>query len=208
MKKRITALVLTLMLMLIALPVFAQSVEDELADYWEKANALYEQIEALGARQTEIYLQFGPSLADEESEPMDDAAYEQYVRELGVLTEDELKTLMETNAQIVKLADEIDELSASFQVSEDPTERNVLDSLIHYKSDQIQALIKSIAELDDKLRVAEETSYVMGLKGLDDSARQELLSMYATQRDIEKQLSALEDNLSEAAREELYGHDH
>jgi len=208
MKKRITALVLTLMLMLIALPVFAQSVEDELADYWEKANALYEQIEALGARQTEIYLQFGLSLADEESEPMDDAAYEQYVRELGVLTEDELRTLMETNAQIVKLADEIDELSASFQVSEDPTERNVLDGLIHYKSGQIQALIKSIAELDDKLRVAEETSYVMGLKGLDDAARQELLSMYATQRDIEKQLSALEDNLSEAAREELYGHDH
>jgi hypothetical protein len=206
MKKRIAALILALLL--IALPAFAQSVEDELAAYWEKANPLYDQIEALGARQTEIYLQFGLSLTDEEAEPMDDAAYEQYVRGLGVLTEDELKTLMETNAEIVKLADEADALSASYQASDDPTERSVLDGLIHYKNDQIQALAKSIAELDDKLRVAEETNYVMGLEGLDDAARQELLSMYATQRDIEKQLSSLEEALSEAAREELYGHDH
>ena len=48
----------------------------------------------------------------------------------------------------------------------------------------------------------------MGLKGLDGAARQELLSMYATQRDVEKQLSALEDALSDAAQDELYGHDH
>ena len=57
------------------------------------------------------------------------------------------------------------------------------------------------------MRVAEETNYVMGLKGLTDDARQELLSMYATQRDVEKQLSALDDTLSEAAKAQLYGED-
>ncbi len=206
MKQRIAALVLALIL--IALPAFAQSVEDELAAYWEKANPLHAQIEGLGKRQTEIYLQFGLSLTDEEGDVMDDAAYEQYVRDLGVLTEDELKALMATNTEIVKLAGDVEDLSAAYQASADSTEQNVLDGLIHYKNDQIQALVKSIAELDDKLRVAEETNYVMGLDGLDEPARQELLSMYATQRDVEKQLSALEEALSDAARDELYGHDH
>ncbi len=206
MKHRIAALVLALVL--IALPAFAQTVEEELATYWEKANPLHAQIEALGARQTEIYLQFGLSLTDEDGEVMDDAAYEQYVRDLGVLTEDELKTLMDANAEIVKLAGDVEELSASYQASSDPAEQNVLDGLIHFKNDQIQAQVKAIGELDDKLRVAEETNYVMGLDGLDDAARQELLSMYATQRDVEKQLSALEEALSDAAQNELYGHDH
>jgi lipase chaperone LimK len=136
---------------------------------------------------------------------MDDAQYEQYVKGLGVLTDEELKTLMDTNAQIVKLSDEIDELTTRYASSSDPTEQGDLDNLIHYKQHQIEEATKSIADLDDKVRIVEETNYVMGLSGLTDAARQELQDMYATQRDVEKQLAALEDTLSEAAKAELYG---
>jgi hypothetical protein len=188
------------------LPALAQTVEDELNAYWEKANPLFAQVEALGTRQAEIYQQFGLSLDDDTSEdPMDDAQYEQYVKGLGVLTDEELKTLMDTNAKIVKLSDEIDELTARHTASTDSTEQGELDNLIHFKQQQIEDATKSIADLDDKVRVAEETNYVMGLPGLTDAARQELQDMYATQRDVEKQLAALEVTLSEAAKAELYG---
>jgi len=186
--------------------VLAQTVEEELNAYWEKADPLYAQIDGLGTRQAEIYQQFGLSLDDNTSEdPMDDAQYEQYVKGLGVLTDAELKTLMDTNAQIVKLSDEVDELTTRHASSDDPTEQGVVDNLIHYKQHQIEEATKSIADLDDKLRVAEETNYVMGLSGLTDAVRQELQDMYATQRDVEKQLAALEDTLSEEAKAELYG---
>jgi hypothetical protein len=207
MKKRLTALAIALILILAAaLPALSQTVEQELDAYWEKAEPLFAQIEALGARQTEIYQQFSLSLEDDGGgEAMDDAQYEQYVKGLGVLTDEELKELMDANAGIVKLSDEIDDLAARYTASEDPEEQATLDSLIHYKQHQLDDAVKSIADLDDKVRVAEETNYVMGLKGLTDDARNELLSMYATQRDVEKQLAALDDALSEAARDELYG---
>lgn len=206
MKKRLTALATALILTaLAALPALSQTIEDELNAYWEKAEPLFAQIEALGARQTEIYQAFGLSLDDEESEPLDDAQYEQYVKALGALTDEELKKLMDTNAGIVRLSDEIDALAARHDASESPEERQELDTLIHIKQQQLDYAIKSIAELDDKLRVAEETHYVMGLKGLTDEARNELLAMYATQRDVEKQLEALEAALSAEARAELYG---
>ena len=65
---------------------------------------------------------------------------------------------------------------------------------------------KFIADLDDKVRVAEETNYVMGPARADRRRPQGApLDMYATQRDVEKQLAALDDALSEAARDELYG---
>lgn len=204
MKKRIAALCLALIL--IAPAALATTVADELAAYWEKADPLYAKITALGERQAEIYQEFGLSLDDSgDDSVLDDAQYEEYVRKLGVLSEDELKTLMDANAEIVTLSDSIDELTARHDASEDPTEQGVLDNLIHYKQDQIDKVTKSVADLDNRLRVAEETNYVMGLKGLTDAARQELLDMYATQRDVENQLSVLEDALSEAAKAELYG---
>ena len=207
MKKRLTALLIALVLCLTAaLPALSLTVEEELNAYWEKADPLFAQIEALGTRQTEIYQQFGLSLYDNSGdEVLDDAQYEQYVKSLGVLTDEELKKLMDANAEIVKLSDDIDELSARYTASEDPTEQQTLDSLIHYKQKLMDDAIKSVADLDDKVRVVEETNYVMGLKGLTDEARNELLGMYATQRDAEKQLAALDDALSEDARDELYG---
>jgi hypothetical protein len=208
MKKKLTALVLALLMTVAALPALAQTVAEELDAYWVKANPLYAQIEALGTRQAEIYKQFGLSLDDDPNQqPMDDTAYEQYVKGLNVLTDDELKKLMDTNAEIVKLADEMDELTAKHDASDDPTEQGVLHNLIEYKQSQIDQLTKSVADLDLKVEIAEETNYVMGLKGLTDDARQELLSMYATQRDVNKQLSALDDSLSEAAKAQLYGQD-
>ena len=207
MKKRLTALLIALVLCLTAaLPALSLTVEEELNAYWEKADPLFAQIEALGTRQTEIYQQFGLSLDDNSGdEVLDDAQYEQYVKSLGVLTDEELKKLMDANAEIVKLSDDIDDLSARYTASEDPTEQQTLDSLIHYKQKLMDDAIKSVADLDDKVRVVEETNYVMGLKGLTDEARNELLGMYATQRDAEKQLAALDDALSEDARNELYG---
>ena len=206
MKKRFAALILALILIAAAaLPALGQTVVDELAAYWEKADPIYAQIQALGDRQAEIYQQFGLSMDDEDTEPMDDAAYEDYVRGLNVFSEDELKTLMDANAQIVKLSDEIDELTARHDASADETEQGVLDNLIHYKQDQITALADSVADLDARLRVAEENSYVMNLPGLTDEARQELISMYATQRDLEAQLAALEATLSDEALAQLYG---
>jgi hypothetical protein len=210
MKKRFTALIMALILsavsMMCALPALAQTVEDELAAYWEKADPLYAQIEALGVRQSEIYQQFALSLDDNgDGTAMDDAQYEQYVKGLGVLTDDELKQLMDANAAIVKLSDEIDELTARFSATDDTTEQGGLDNLIHYKQNLIEETTNSVADLDDKVRIAEETSYVMGLNGLTDDARNELISMYATQRDVEKQLAALDETLSEAAKAELYG---
>ena len=105
---------------------------DELNAYWEKADPLYAQIEALGTRQAEIYQQFGLSLDDDtrSRSPWTTPQYEQYVKGLGVLTDAELKTLMDTNAEIVKLSDEIDELTARHDASDDPTEQGVLDNLI------------------------------------------------------------------------------
>ncbi len=207
MKRKLAALFLALILTAsVALPALSQTVEEELNTYWEKANPLYAQISALGTRQAEIYKQFGLSLDDDSSDqPMEDAQYEQYVKGLGVLSDDELKTLMDTNAKIVKLSDEIDALTARHDASDDTTEQGVLENLIHYKQDLISQATKSVADLDDKVRVAEETNYVMGLKGLTDDARQELLTMYATQRDVEKQLAVLDDALSEAASAQLYG---
>ena len=206
MKKRLTALVIALILTLTAaLPALSQTVEEELAAYWEKAEPLYAQIEALGTRQTEIYQEFSLSLEDDGGgEAMDDAQYEQYVKSLGVLTDEELKKLMDGNAGIVKLSDEIDDMSTRLNASEDPEEQATLGDLIHYKQHELEDAIKAIADLDDKVRVAEETNYVMGLKGLTDEARNELLTMYATQRDVEKQLAALEEVLSDEARHELY----
>lgn len=205
MKKKLTALAVALILILAAaLPAMSLTVEEELNAYWEKADPLYAQIEALGTRQTEIYQESGLSLDDGEGEVLDDAQYEAYVRGLGVLTDEELKKLLDTNAGIVKLSDEIDDLSARYTASEDPEEQATLDNLIHYKQKQMDDAIQSIAELDDKLRVGEETNYVMNLKGLTDEARDELLAMYATQRDVEKQLAALDEALSEEARDELY----
>ncbi len=206
MKRRCAALGLALILTA-ALPAMAQTVVDELAAYWEKANPIYAQIQALGERQTEIYNQYGLSM-EEDAEPMEDDAYEDYVRGLEVFSEDELKTLMDANAQIVALSDEIDELTARHASSEDETEQGVLDNLIHYKQDQISALVDSVAALDARLRVAEEYHYVMNLPGLTDEARQELISMYDTQRDLEAQLAALEAPLSEEALESLYGESH
>jgi hypothetical protein len=207
MKKRLTALLIALILILaVALPALSQTVEEELAAYWEKADPLFAQIEELGTRQTEIYQQFGLSLDDDSGdEVLDDAQYGEYVKGLGVLTDEELKTLIDANAGIVKLSDEIDALTARYTASEDPAEQETIDSLIHYKQHQLEDTVKSVADLDDKVRVAEETNYVMGLKGLTDEARSELLAMYATQRDTEKQLDALDEGLSEAARDELYG---
>lgn len=206
MKKRLTALAVALTLILTAaLPALSLTVEEELNAYWEKADPLYAQIEALGTRQTEIYQQFGLSLDDGEGEVLDDTQYEEYVKSLGVLTDEELKKLLDTNAGIVKLSDEIDDLAARYTASADPEEQATLDDLIHYKEKQIDDAIQSIAALDDKLRIAEETNYVKGLKGLSDEARDELLSMYATQRDVEKQLAALDQALSEEAQHELYG---
>lgn len=207
MKKRLTALAIALTLILTAaLPALSLTVEEELNAYWEKADPLYAQIEALGTRQTEIYQQFGLPLNDDgEGEVLDDAQYEAYIKGLGVLTDEELKKLLGTNAGIVKLSDEIEDLSARYTASEDPEEQTTLDNLIHYKQEQIDDAIQSIAELDEKLRVAEETNYVMGLKGLTDEARDELLAMYATQRDVEKRLAALDAALSEEAQHELYG---
>lgn len=206
MKKKLTALAVALILTLTAaLPALSLTVEEELNAYWEKADPLYAQIDALGTRQTEIYQESGLSLDDGEGEVLDDAQYEAYIKGLGVLTDEELKKLLDTNAGIVKLSDEIEDLSARYTASEDPEEQATLDNLIHYKQKQIDDAIQSIAALDEKLRVAEETNYVMGLKGLTDEARDELLSMYATQRDVEKQLAALDEALSEEAQDELYG---
>ena len=126
---------------------------------------------------------------DDDSSVMDDAQYEDYVRGLSVLSEDELTKLLSSNAEIVKLSDEIDALTIKHDASEDATEQGVLDNLIHFKQDQLDQSIASVQDLDDRLRVAEETHYVMGLTGLSDSARQELLTMYETQRDLEKQIA-------------------
>ena len=206
MKQKLTALVLALLLAAAALPALALTASEELDAYWAKANPLYAQIEALGARQAEIYKQFGLSLDDgADQQPMDDADYEQYVKGLNVLTDAELKQLMDANARIVKLGDEMDELTARHDASDDPTEQGVLHNLIEYKQSQIEQATKSVADLDLKVEIAEETNYVMGLPGLTDDARQELLTMYATQRDVNQQLSALDDSLSEAAKAQLYG---
>lgn len=204
MKRRIMALCVALILLATtALPVSA-AVADELAAYWEKADPIYAQIQALGVRQEEIYQEFGLSLDDDSDPVMDDAQYEEYVRGLNVLSEDELKKLLAANAAIVSLSDEIDDLNAKYDASEDPTEQGVLENLIHFKQDQIDQTTASVADLDDRLRVVEETNYVMGLTGLSDDARQELLTMYATQRDLEKQLAALDAGLSEEAKAQLY----
>ncbi len=204
MKRRIMALCVALILLATtALPVSA-AVADELATYWEKADPIYAQIQALGVRQEEIYQEFGLSLDDDSGPVMDDAQYEEYVRGLNVLSEDELKKLLAANAAIVSLSDEIDDLNAKYDASEDPTEQGVLENLIHFKQDQIDQTTASVADLDDRLRVVEETNYVMGLTGLSDDARQELLTMYATQRDLEKQLAALDAGLSEEAKAQLY----
>lgn len=204
MKRRIMALCVALILLATtALPVSA-AVTDELAAYWEKADPIYAQIQALGVRQEEIYQEFGLSLDDDSGPVMDDAQYEEYVRGLNVLSEDELKKLLAANAAIVSLSDEIDDLNAKYDASEDPTEQGVLENLIHFKQDQIDQTTASVADLDDRLRVVEETNYVMGLTGLSDDARQELLTMYATQRDLEKQLAALDAGLSEEAKAQLY----
>jgi peptidoglycan hydrolase CwlO-like protein len=205
MSKRITAQFIALILAAAALSAPAETVDDELAAYWEKADPLYAQIQALGERQSEIYQEFNLSLDDTDDTVMDDAQYEEYVRGLNVLTDDELKKLTNANAEIVKLSSSIDELTAQYDASDDPTEQGVLDSLIHYRQNQIDQITKSVADLDDKLRVAEETNYVMGLAGLTDAARSELLGMYATQRDVEKQIAALDDTLSGAAKAQLYG---
>jgi len=206
MKGKLTALAIALILIAAAaLPALSQTIEDELAAYWEKAEPLFAQIEALGARQTEIYQQFGLSLDEDGDEVLDDAQYEQYVKDLGVLTDEELKMLMDTNAGILKLSDEIDALTVQLDASEDPAKQEEIDNLIHDKQHELEDAIQSIAEIDFKLRVAEETNYVMNLKGLSDEARNELLAMYATQRDLEKQLTALDETLSEEARAELYG---
>ena len=182
MKRKLTALALALTLTLAAaLPALSQTVEEELGAYWEKADPLYAQIEALGTRQAEIYAQFGLSLeGDGDQTPMDDAQYEQYVKSLNVLTDDELKTLLATTQEIVKLSDEIDQLSAQHDGTEDATEQASLDEQVHEKQHQIDDATASIQDLDARLREAEETHYVMGLKGLTDDARNELLTMYAT----------------------------
>jgi predicted metal-dependent peptidase len=144
MKKRLTVLTVALVLILAAaLPAMSLTVEEELDAYWEKANPIFAQIEALGTRQTEIYQQFGLSLdEDGGDEVLDDAHYEEYVKGLGVLTDEELKKLMDANAGIVKLSDEIDGLTARYTASEDADEQATIDSLIHFKQKQMEDTIK------------------------------------------------------------------
>jgi hypothetical protein len=201
-------LALCLMALVVAIiPVAAETVEDELAAFWEKAEPLYAQIEALGARQSEIYSQFNLSLEDESCGVMEDAAYENYVRSLNVLSQEELKELMDANARIVELYDEAVELTDAHAVTEDPLERSVIDRVIHAKYHEIEEITQSVAALDERVRIAEETAYVMGLPGLTEAAQQELISMYGTQRSIEGQLAELEASLSAEAQEALY-HEH
>lgn len=206
MKHRIIALALALALA--AAPALALTVEEELNSYFEKAEPLHAQLEALEVRQVEIYQEFGLSLDDENGEVMEDAEYEAYVRKLGVLSEDELKTLLEANAKIVALYDEANELTEHAAHAEDPLEQSVLDNVIHAKYEEAEAVTRSIADLDERVRAAEETAYVMGLPGLTDAARQELISMYETQRSVEKQLEALEAGLSDEALHALYDGDY
>jgi hypothetical protein len=60
LNRKITALIATLILIAAAaLPALATTVVDELAAYWEKADPIYAQIQGLGARQEEIYQEFG-----------------------------------------------------------------------------------------------------------------------------------------------------
>jgi hypothetical protein len=205
-KFRAYALILAVALAVTAAPAIAHaSVDEELAAYWHSAAPLYEQINALGDRQTQIYLEFGLSLGDDAPQIIEDSEYEAYVRGLGALTEDELRTLISVNAQIAALYDEADEFAHAYEHAQTAMERTMLSKLIHEKYEAAEALSQSIESIDEKLRIAEETAYVMGLEGLTESAQNELLSMYETQRSVEKQLAALEAALSEAARSALYG---